>query len=43
MGIGLATNKGNRSTYVVARYVPAGNMQGTFRENVSPIQGADDS
>lgn len=36
MGIGLATNPSTQSTFVVARYLPPGNYQGMFPQNVGP-------
>jgi hypothetical protein len=38
MGIGLATNPRSKATYVVARYVPPGNMMGDFENNVGRLQ-----
>ena len=35
VGIGRAVN--GSSTYVVANYVPPGNVQGRFEQNVKPV------
>jgi hypothetical protein len=36
VGVGFAIGNGGRSAFIVAQYTPPGNVQGTFRSNVSP-------
>ena len=36
MGIGCTISSSNTTTYIVANYLPYGNVVGRFRENVPP-------
>ncbi|KRG01838.1 Golgi-associated plant pathogenesis-related protein 1 [Drosophila mojavensis] len=38
LGIGMLNNKENTRYLIVARYLPAGNIPGQFKENVPPYQ-----